>query len=90
MKSTIATYFLVGKGPSKNDVGGARGIVFQEIGPGELVSKPAILFRKCWGGYRRTTCFPVRFRPNGRAFDYLQSTISYQKSYDIVLMSLVE
>ena len=55
MKSTIATYFLVGKGLSKDDVGGARGIVFQEIGPGELVSKPEILFKKCWGGYRRTT-----------------------------------
>ena len=54
MKNEISTYLFVWKGRSNDDVGGARGTVFQEIRP-ELVSKPAILSNKCWGGYRRTT-----------------------------------
>ena len=55
-KYSIFRYFLVCKGLSNDDVGVARGTVFQEIRPGGLFSKPMISLEKCWGGYyRRTT-----------------------------------
>ena len=47
---------LVCKGLSHDDVGVAWGIVFQEIRPvSQLISKPAISLKKCWGGYRSKT-----------------------------------
>ena len=42
--------FLRGEGLSNDDVGGARGTVFREIQPVELVSKPAISLKTNWGG----------------------------------------
>ena len=51
---------LVCKGISNGDVGVAKGTVFEDMRPG-VGFKPAISFKKSWGGYRRTThffCFP--------------------------------
>ena len=53
-EKTMSCYFLVRKGRSNDDVGVARGTVFQSYG-GELALKPAILLKKSWGGYRRTS-----------------------------------
>ena len=50
----IFTHFLVREGLSTDDVGVAKGTLFREIRPGELVSKPAISLKNSWGvGYRR-------------------------------------
>ena len=54
-EENIFMYFLGCKGLLNNDVAVARDTVFQEIRPGELVSKPAIFAQESWGGYRRTT-----------------------------------
>ena len=54
-EKSILKHFLGCEGLSDDDVGAARGTVFQEIRPDVLVSKPAISLKKSWGGYRRTT-----------------------------------
>ena len=48
----VFSVFAKKKGLSSDDVGGgARGTVFQKIDAGrELVSKPSISLKKCWGG----------------------------------------
>ena len=47
---SIFVYFLFGKGLSNDDVGVARGAIFQEKSyGGKLVSKPAISLKKCCG-----------------------------------------
>ena len=56
MKNVTPYIFGSWKSLSKDDVGVARGTVFQEIwSVTELVSKLAISLRKNWGGYRRKT-----------------------------------
>ena len=55
MKQNVFVYSLARKGPSNDDAGAAWGTAFQEIHGRELVSKPAILSKKSWGSYRRTT-----------------------------------
>ena len=53
MENKILIIFLVRKGLSDDDVGGARRTVFRERCGRELVSKPATSLKKCWGGCRR-------------------------------------
>ena len=56
MKTTLFTCFVVCRGLSNDDVGGARSTIFQEIRPAAGLKKPAISSKKCWGGYRSKTC----------------------------------
>ena len=54
-ETTTSKYFLVSKGLSNDDVGGGKGHrIFRGYGR-ELVSKPAISLKNCWGGYRSKT-----------------------------------
>ena len=46
-------FLFAKKGLSTDDVGVARGTVFQEVRPGAGF-KNGVLLKKSWGGYRRT------------------------------------
>ena len=51
MKKTIFIYPLVCKGPSREDVGGARGAVFQEIRPeADFKTREFVQEKKMGGG----------------------------------------
>ena len=50
MKNTIFIYFLVGKGLSNDDVGEARGTVFQKIRPGAGFETGDFVKEKLGGG----------------------------------------
>ena len=54
MKKNILKHFLVCIGLSNDDVGVARGTVFQEIRPGAGF-KTGDFVEKSWGGYRSKT-----------------------------------
>ena len=60
-ETQLFVYFLACKGLSNDDVGVARGTVFQEIRGRELVSQPAISSTKSWGGQDRRTSPAVFF-----------------------------
>ena len=49
MKNTVVAKFLVCKGLLNDDVGGARVATYFRRYGRELVSKPAISLKKCWG-----------------------------------------
>ena len=49
MKNEIIIYFLVCKGRSNDDVGGASGTVFQEIRPGSGFKTGDFVREKVWG-----------------------------------------
>ena len=49
-ETQLFVYFLACKGLSNDDVGVARGTVFQEVRPGAGFKKPAISLKKSWGG----------------------------------------
>ena len=55
MKRTSSHFFIVCEGLSNDDVGVAMGApCFRRYGRG-LLSKPTILLKESWGGYRGTT-----------------------------------
>ena len=49
MKNEIIIYFLVCKGRSNDDVGGASGTVFQDIRPGSGFKTGDFVREKVWG-----------------------------------------
>ena len=53
-----SVHFFVGKTLPNNDVEVGQGIAHLRRYGRELVSKPAISLKKCWGGYRSKTHVP--------------------------------
>ena len=66
--------FLVCKGLSTDDVGVARGVIFQEIRPGTGFKSGDSVKRKVRGGYSRTT-FAISDEPQLLAVNLVQRVL---------------